>query len=36
MVRVMGFGDLAGFDTSFDKRRIRNLLNILAKTMETE
>jgi len=35
LVRVNGFGDFAGFDTSFDKRRIRNLLNIVAKTLDT-
>ena len=27
---------MAGHDISFDKRRIRNLLNVLAKTMDTQ
>ena len=34
-VRVYGFGDLIGLDFSFDKRRTRNLLNVIAKTMDT-
>ena len=33
MLRVNIYGDLAGFDQSFDARRIRNLLNIVAKTL---
>jgi hypothetical protein len=35
VLRVNILGDLAGFDTSFDSRRIRNLLNIVAKTLDT-
>ena len=35
LFRVNCYGDLAGFDTSFDKRRIRNMLNIVAKTLDT-
>lgn len=35
LVRVYGFGDLIGLDYSFDKRRTRNLLNVVAKTMDT-
>jgi len=33
MLRVNIYGDFAGFDQSFDGRRIRNLLNIVAKTL---
>lgn len=36
MLRVNIYGDLAGFDQSFDARRIRNLLNIVAKTLDTQ
>ena len=36
VLRVNIFGDLAGFDTSFDSRRIRNLLNIVAKTLDSQ
>ena len=35
LVRVYGLGDLIGLDYSFDKRRTRNLLNVVAKTMDT-
>jgi len=36
LLRVNIFGDLAGFDQSFDARRIRNLLNIVAKTLNAQ
>jgi glycine/D-amino acid oxidase-like deaminating enzyme len=35
-LRLNCFGDLAGFDTSYDKKRIRNMLNIVAKTFDTQ
>ena len=36
MLRVNIYGDLAGFDQSFDSRRIRNLLNIVGKTLSAQ
>ncbi len=33
VLRVSVYGDLAGFDQSLDSRRIRNLLNIVGKTL---
>ena len=34
LVRVQMGGDLVGYDTSYDKKRIRNCLNRVAKTLD--
>lgn len=36
VLRINAGGDLAGNSTSFDQRRVRNILNITAKTLDTQ